>query len=327
MSSFTPNDGSHCITVDCGLPPNIQNTGWHLPDNTTYGSTAVYRCEIGYGAVSGNDTSVCSARGQWEGASLQCKAVDCGSPPGVPNTEWYPQHDTVYGSKAVYRCKDGYVLFKGEVTSICSARGQWEGANLQCTEVDCGSPPAIPNTKRYHTGNTTYGSTAVYKCEIGYMAVSGNDTSVCSARGQWKGASLQCTAVDCGSPPAVPKTGWYLLGNTTYGNTAVYRCEIGYVAVSGNDTSICSARGQWEGASLQCTEVDCGSPPAIPNTKRYHTGNTTYGSTAVYKCEIGYMAVSGNDTSVCSARGQWKGASLQCTGLCTRIFLTYALNW
>uniref|UniRef100_A0A4W3I254 Sushi domain-containing protein n=1 Tax=Callorhinchus milii TaxID=7868 RepID=A0A4W3I254_CALMI len=314
MSSFTPNDGSHCITVDCGLPPNIQNTGWHLPDNTTYGSTAVYRCEIGYGAVSGNDTSVCSARGQWEGASLQCKAVDCGSPPGVPNTEWYPQHDTVYGSKAVYRCKDGYVLFKGEVTSICSARGQWEGANLQCTEVDCGSPPAIPNTKRYHTGNTTYGSTAVYKCEIGYMAVSGNDTSVCSARGQWKGASLQCTAVDCGSPPAVPKTGWYLLGNTTYGNTAVYRCEIGYVAVSGNDTSICSARGQWEGASLQCTELDCGPPPGVQNANVIRNQTTSLGSQVYYECMEGFYSAGGRNISVCTVKGQWENITLICKG-------------
>ncbi|XP_067839684.1 sushi domain-containing protein 1 isoform X2 [Heptranchias perlo] len=309
---FTPNDGTHCTTIDCGPPPALLNTVCNLADNTTYGSTVVYQCQVGYVHVRGNTTSVCSAQGQWEGANLECKAIDCGSPPVLLNTVRDAADNTTYGSTVVYQCQVGYVLVRGNTTSVCSAQGQWEGANLECEAVDCGPLPVLLNTVRDPADNTTYGSTVVYQCQVGYVRLRGNTTSVCSAQRQWEGANLECKAVDCGSPPVLLNTVRDPPGNTTYGSTVVYQCQVGYVRMRGSTTSVCSAQGQWEGTNLECKAVDCGSPPVLLNTVRDPPGNTTYGSTVVYQCQVGYVRVRGNITSVCSAQGQWEGTNLEC---------------
>ncbi|XP_048451108.1 sushi, von Willebrand factor type A, EGF and pentraxin domain-containing protein 1-like isoform X2 [Rhincodon typus] len=311
-----------CEAVECGPPPVLQNTVQYLPSNTTFGSTVMYQCEVGYLHVKGNVTSVCSIQGQWEGPHLECKALDCGSPPVLLNALTHRPVNTTYGSTVMYQCWVGYVPVRGNVTSVCSARGQWEGANLECEALDCGSPPALPNARPHRPVNTSYGSTVMYQCRVGYLPVRGNVTSVCSARGQWEGANLECEAVDCGSPPSLLNTLYHQPVNTTYGSTVVYQCQVGYVPVRGNYTSVCSAQGQWVGANLECEAVDCGSPPSLLNTLSHRRVNTTYGSKVVYQCQIGYMQVTGNDTSVCSAQGQWKGANLKCEGLCSNTFLS-----
>ncbi|XP_072373415.1 sushi, von Willebrand factor type A, EGF and pentraxin domain-containing protein 1 isoform X2 [Scyliorhinus torazame] len=312
MEAFTPNDGTQCAIVDCGSPPALLNTASRPPVNTTYGSAVVYHCQAGYVGVRGNDTSICSAQGQWEGANLECEAVDCKSPPALLNTVSYRAVNTTYGSAVVYHCQAGYVGVRGNDTSICSAQGQWEGANLECEVVDCRSPPALLDTVPYPPVNTTYGSAVVYHCQVGYVGVRGNDTSICSAQGQWEGANLECTAVDCGSPPALLNTASQPRVNTTYGSAVVYHCQAGYVGVRGNDTSICSAQGQWEGANLECEAVECGPPPALQDTVQYPPGSTTYGGTAAYQCQVGYFHSRGNTTLTCSAQGRWEGANLEC---------------
>ncbi|XP_067886751.1 sushi domain-containing protein 1 isoform X3 [Heterodontus francisci] len=312
MESFTPNDGTHCAIVDCGSPPALLNTVRYPAAHTTYGSETVYQCQVGYVRVRGNTTSVCSAHGQWDGANLECEAVDCGSPPALLNTVPYPPVNATYGSTVVYQCLFGYVRERGNDTSVCSAQGQWEGANLECEAVSCGSPPALLNTVPYPPVNTTYGSTVVYQCQVGYIRVRGNTTSICSAQGQWEGANLECEAVDCGSPPHLLNTLPYPEANTTYGSTVVYQCQVGYVLVRGNTTSVCSAQGQWERANLECEAVECGPPPVLLDTVQYPPDNTTYGSTVTYQCLIGYVHVRGNVTSVCSVEGQWEGTNLEC---------------
>ncbi|GCC32609.1 hypothetical protein chiPu_0011072 [Chiloscyllium punctatum] len=312
MESFIPNDGTHCTIVDCGSPPSLLNTLFHQPVNTTYRSRVVYQCQVGYVHVTGNDTSVCSAQGQWEGANLECEAVDCGSPPTLSNTVSDPPVNTTYGSTVKYQCQDGYVPVRENETLICSAHGQWEGAKLKCKAVDCGSPPSLLNTQSHRSVNTTYGSTVVYQCQAGYVHMRGNDTLICSAQGQWEGINLECEAVDCGSPPSLLNTLSRRPVNTIYGSTVEYQCQVGYVPVRGNDTSVCSAQGQWEGANLECEAVDCGSPLSLLNTLSCRPVNTIYGSTVVYQCQVGYVPVRGNDTSVCSAQGQWEGANLEC---------------
>ncbi|XP_048384296.1 sushi domain-containing protein 1-like isoform X2 [Stegostoma tigrinum] len=311
MESFTPNDGTHCMIVDCGSPPSLLNT-LYQPVSTTYGSTVVYQCQIGYVFITGNDTLVCSAQGQWEGANLECEVVDCGSPPDLPNTLLYPPVNTTYGNTVKYQCQVGYVYMRGNYTSVCAGWGLWEGVNLECEAVNCGLPPTLLNMVSSQPINTTYGSAVTYQCQIGYVPVRGNDTSVCSAQGQWEGVNLECEALDCGSPPTLTNTLTHRQLNTTYGSTVMYQCRVGHVPVRGNVTSVCSARGQWEGANLECEAVDCGSPPSLLNTLYHQPVHTTYGSTVLYQCQVGYVSVRGNDTSVCSAQGQWVGANLEC---------------
>ncbi|XP_072904701.1 sushi domain-containing protein 1 [Hemitrygon akajei] len=301
-----------CQAVDCGSPPDLQNTVHCVPDNTTYGSTVKYQCLTGHKRVRGNDALVCSSQGQWEGPNLECEAVDCGSPPELQNTVPYSLSNTTYGSTVQYQCLAGHVRVRGNSTLTCSAQGQWEGPSLQCEAVNCGSPPELRNVVRYSLGNVTYGSTVEYQCLAGYVRVRGNGTLVCSASGQWEGPNLECEAVDCGSPPAIANTLKNPPPNTTYGSTVVYQCLPGFDHVRGNSTLVCSARGLWEGPSMNCQVVDCGSPPSLKNTLQYPPRNTTYGSETEYTCLAGYVYVRGNTTLVCSAEGQWEGTKLQC---------------
>ncbi|XP_078071432.1 sushi, von Willebrand factor type A, EGF and pentraxin domain-containing protein 1-like [Mustelus asterias] len=309
---FTPNDGTHCAIVDCRSPPSLLNTVPYPLVNTTYGSTVVHQCQVGYVRVRGNDTLICSAQGQWEGVNLECEAVECGSPPALLNTVSNPPVNTTYGSTVVHQCQVGYVRMRGNDTLICSAQGQWEGGDLECEAVDCGSPPALRNTVPNPPVNTTYGSTVVYQCQAGYVRVRGNNTLICSAQGQWEGGDLECKAVDCGSPPALLNTVSNPPVNTTYGSTVVRQCQVGYVRVRGNNTLICSAQGQWEGGDLECEVIECGPPPVLQDTVKYLPGNTTYGGTVIYQCQVGYFHLAGNVTSTCSIQGQWEGANLEC---------------
>ncbi|XP_072114270.1 sushi, von Willebrand factor type A, EGF and pentraxin domain-containing protein 1 isoform X4 [Mobula birostris] len=301
-----------CEAVNCGSPPVLPNTVRYLPGNTTYGSTVKYHCVDGHIRVTGNSSLLCSAQGQWEGPKLECEAVNCGSPPVLPNTVRYLPGNTTYGSTVNYHCVDGHIRVTGNSSLLCSAQGQWEGPKLECEAVNCGSPPVLPNTVRYLPGNTTYGSTVNYHCVDGHIRVTGNSSLLCSAQGQWEGPKLECEAVNCGSPPVLPNTVRYLPGNTTYGSTVNYHCVDGHIRVTGNSSLLCSAQGQWEGPKLECEAVNCGSPPVLPNTVRYLPGNTTYGSTVKYHCVDGHIRVTGNSSLLCSAQGQWEGPKLEC---------------
>ncbi|XP_069776214.1 sushi, von Willebrand factor type A, EGF and pentraxin domain-containing protein 1 [Narcine bancroftii] len=312
MDSFTPNDGTHCIAVNCHSPPVLKNTVRYLPETTTYGSTVQYQCLAGHVGVSGNNSLICSAQGYWEGSTLVCEAVDCGSPPELRNTVRDPQVVTIYGSVVQYQCLTGHVHVRGNGTSVCSAQGQWEGPDLVCEVVRCGSPPELRNIVRDPQVVTIYGSVVEYQCLTGHVHVRGNGTSICSAQGQWEGPDLVCEAVDCGSPPELWNATRDPLNFTTYGSVVEYQCLTGHVHVRGNGTSVCSAQGQWEGPDLVCEAVDCGSPPELWNATRDLLKATNYGSVVEYQCLTGHVYVRGNGSSVCSAQGQWEGPDLVC---------------
>ena len=61
------------------------------------------------------------------------------------------------------------------------------------------------------------------------------------------------------------------------------------------------------------TEVDCGPPQESANTV-IKFATTTYGSTAVYKCNLGYELSTGAQslTRECLANGIWEGSIPVC---------------
>mgnify|MGYP001859237963 FL=1 len=59
--------------MDCGVPPAILNAHQASLSGTAYGSEVTYSCIHGYFIASGNQTAVCNAKGQWDGADLMCK--------------------------------------------------------------------------------------------------------------------------------------------------------------------------------------------------------------------------------------------------------------
>ncbi|XP_069094820.1 sushi domain-containing protein 1 isoform X2 [Pleurodeles waltl] len=301
-----------CTEIDCGRPPEIENSKMTVDNNTVFGSKVQYDCVDGFYSESGTNVSTCSEHGIWETPSLSCKAVDCGEPPLILKALAGPYNSTSYGSAIVYECQHGYTTEGGNTTAVCNAGGQWEGADLICKAVACGEPPLFPNALASQQSGTTYGSAIVYECENGYTLEGGNTTAVCNAQGQWEGAAPFCRAMDCGEPPSIPNASARPYSNTTYQSMVEYACHNGYIFESGNHTAECNSTGQWNGATIICRAVECGAPPSFPNASTGPYSNTTYRSVVVYECQNGYSAESGNHTAVCNGKGRWEGADPVC---------------
>ena len=62
---------------------------------------------------------------------------------------------------------------------------------------------------------------------------------------------LYAVVVDCGSL-ASPANGQVSLTTTTFGSTATYECDAGYVLVGGEETRTCQENGQWSGTAPSC---------------------------------------------------------------------------
>jgi hypothetical protein len=65
-----------CDPVDCGTPDPAPANGSLSHTTTTYGSTATYSCDAGYGLV-GAETVTCQADGTWSGSAPTCEPLYC----------------------------------------------------------------------------------------------------------------------------------------------------------------------------------------------------------------------------------------------------------
>lgn len=93
-------------------------------------------------------------------------------------------------------------------------------------------------------------------------------------------------------------------------------CMNGGLCDDVGDTFSCACQRGFEGETCE-TPVDCGAPVSPPNGSVTNDG-TTYGSTARYACDPGYMIV-GASTRTCMANGTWSGPAPTCVpvpGVC-----------
>ena len=65
---------------------------------------------------------------------------------------------------------------------------------------------------------------------------------------------------------------------------------------------------------LPLTAVNCGTLTNPANGQVSHTAGTTFGMTATYSCNTGYILV-GNIIRTCLATRRWSGASPNCQGV------------
>ncbi|KAM9330649.1 sushi domain-containing protein 1 [Gastrophryne carolinensis] len=306
-------DHSVCKAIDCGPPPFLPHSKTVLSDNTTFGSHVTYVCESGFLAEDGHNASICTVNGTWEGASLACKAFDCGKPPLQPKVHVDTITGTTFGSKVKYSCGDEFVAeHSHQGTASCSTKGSWNGALLKCKAIDCGVPQAPPNTVIQSFNGTVYGSEVTFMCLKGFIALSGCHTSVCNATGQWEGSSLVCEVADCGPPPIIQNATPTGLWNTTYGSGITFQCLSGYIIAGGNDTVSCNEDGEWDGGSLVCRELSCGQPPLLANTSIHWNGSTTAGSEVHYTCLNGFYNPDIWHVSRCTSNESWEQATFIC---------------
>ncbi|XP_075823231.1 sushi domain-containing protein 1 isoform X4 [Microtus pennsylvanicus] len=178
-----------------------------------------------------------------------------------------------------------------------------------CTDInEC----EVPGLCR-HGGQciNTPGSFECY-CVEGYVAKDGPEPFHPSTDG------TACTEIDCGPPPEVP--GGYITGNysSTLGGQVHYSCKEGFLSVSGDGVSRCTALGTWESPTLRCQEISCGSPPAVQNAILVGNPTSSLGSVAHYVCQEGFESPGEKITSVCTEKG-WSEIPYTCTEIVVEI--------
>jgi CUB/sushi domain-containing protein len=235
-----------CAILDCGALTDPAN-GSVSASPTTYGSTADYTCNLGYGLL-GTSPRTCQADGTWSGTAPTCSPADCATAPSPANGV-VTTTGTTFGSTATYSCDPGYDLSSTDART-CQADGTWSGTTPTCASVECGSPPGLGYTGSVSVTGTTYGSTATYTCNLGY-SMTGAKTRTCQADGTWSGITPACTVVDCGSPPDTAN-GSFTITGTTYNATATYTCKTGY-SLSGFSMRTCQADGTWSTPAPLCS--------------------------------------------------------------------------
>ena len=138
--------------VECGSLTDPDNGQVNTPSGTTFGSTAVYTCNMGY-VLSHQQTVMCSSNGMWSPASPSCNgenttlhysridvihkyyslsAVNCGPLTNPNNGQVDTSPGTIFESTATYTCDTGYIL-SGSQSRTCGADGMWTSTEPTCS--------------------------------------------------------------------------------------------------------------------------------------------------------------------------------------------------
>ncbi|XP_067458680.1 sushi domain-containing protein 1 isoform X5 [Thunnus thynnus] len=296
-----------CEGVYCGSPPALPHSHMLWNKRTMMGTEVVYQCDSGYYNIGKGNVSVCTAAGQWEGASVLCQEILCGSPPLIESTEQVWNGNSAPGSTVLYFCKEGFYNKGGLNVSICNENGQWIPPTLSCQEILCGDPPILPHTGQMWNSSSTPGSTVTYYCKIGFYQNEGNNRSLCTINGYWTEANISCKEVDCGAPPDISHSVLLWDQISKVGSQAVYQCNSGYRSVGERNVTVCTASGEWDEASLFC-QAKCGPIPFLTNSEVVWHNR----SVVIHRCVDGYHSWRGSNMSLCSSSGVWQNATLKC---------------
>ncbi|XP_049652094.1 sushi domain-containing protein 1 isoform X7 [Accipiter gentilis] len=141
--------------------------------------------------IEGKSVCICNYGFVGNGRT-HCQGVDCGVPPSVLNAHPASVSGTTYGSEVTYNCVHGYFIASGNQTAVCNARGQWDGTDLVCKEIDCGKPLLIPHTEMIWDNSTTLWSRVYYQCKEGYYFNGDRNFSECTMDRSWENITYIC---------------------------------------------------------------------------------------------------------------------------------------
>uniref|UniRef100_A0A8C5LD88 Sushi domain containing 1 n=1 Tax=Jaculus jaculus TaxID=51337 RepID=A0A8C5LD88_JACJA len=235
---FVGNGRTQCVdknecqfgaTVVCG-----NHTSCH---NTPGGFYCI--CLEGYRATNNNKTFIPND-GSFCTDIDECEVSDLCGPGG--------QCVNTHGSFECY-CMDGFLPENGPEPFHPSRDA------TSCTEIDCGTPPEVPDG--YIVGNYTsrLGSQVHYACKEGFWGVTEDTVSSCTALGKWESPTLHCQEIDCGRPPEVQNAILVESHSSSLGGVAHYVCQEGFESPGGKITSVCTEKGTWSDSTIPCTEI------------------------------------------------------------------------
>ncbi|XP_053391178.1 CUB and sushi domain-containing protein 3-like [Mercenaria mercenaria] len=302
QSGFWNGINPTCEIADCGQL-NIPFQGSVIASGSTYGKTGVFSCNNGY-ELLGNNFTECQANGSWSNPGPSCSLIDCGELPPIDGGV-YSFNGTTYGEVLTAECNVGYDLH-GSSLRQCQSSGNWSGSTAICTIKDCGQLRP-PTNGTILVSSTTYLSTAEFQCNEGHD-LNGDIMVLCRDDGLWNGTTPFCKIRDCGHLSVPPNTRLDAK-STTFGSIAFFSCEEGY-SLYGNSKRHCSKKGVWNNTSPSCIIKDCGNLTDPENGLVIYNAST-YGSVAVYICDVGFNLTGSNKTE-CSEGGFWTDSKPSC---------------
>lgn len=312
-------NGNPVLTCEAGgtwssLPPicdDIDCPGLTAPTDGSLSSSAVsvgtsvdVLCNSGL-SLFGTTPLICETGGTWADAVGICKQ-DC--PALTPPTYGTISTAAVKeGTSVKVKCNKGYTMF-GEAALECLPGGIWNTSVPDCVR-ECGPLTDPPNGLVFQPDGTTLNDETTYTCNTGYY-LSHTNSRVCQADGSWSNTPAICVIYDCGNV-LPPKNGGVTYPNgTTYLQSAVYSCNIGYDLI-GDANRTCQANGTWDLTDPFCQIRDCGIISGPGNGSVDTSSGTTYLSVAIFSCDLGYTMI-GDATSTCQATELWNNAPPLC---------------
>ncbi|KAI4582045.1 hypothetical protein MJG53_009570 [Ovis ammon polii x Ovis aries] len=314
-----------CQAISCGIPKAPTNGGI-LTTDYLVGTRVTYFCNDGYRLSSKElTTAICQSDGTWSNHNKtpRCVVVTCPSINSftLEHGRWRIVNGShyEYKTKVVFSCDPGYHGL-GPASIECLPNGTWSWRNERpyCQIISCGELPTPPNGNKIGT-QTSYGSTAIFTCDSGFMLV-GSAVRECLSSGLWSGSDTRCLAGHCGIPELIVN-GQVIGENYGYRDTVVYQCNPGFRLI-GSSVRICQQDHNWSGQLPACVLVNCSDPGIPANSKReskIEHGNFTYGTVVFYDCNPGYF-LFGSSVLICQPNGQWDKPLPECisdaTGTC-----------
>ncbi|XP_051576791.1 sushi, von Willebrand factor type A, EGF and pentraxin domain-containing protein 1 isoform X5 [Myxocyprinus asiaticus] len=289
-----------CSRGRCTSPPPA------VPNAVVQGSaaysidTVTYRCRPGF-HLKGFPHLSCGRLGRWGEPNLNCEPVSCGVPPLFSNAETVGMVIT-YGSKAQYRCKEGYELATKTDSVICQSDGTWSKHSVRCRPSPCSLPANLTHLVVTGKQLTPVGGTVIISCRPGYY-LEGPGLSECALFGKWSPpfSSKSCVPVICEKP--LPILNGFVEGKSyNYGDIISYTCLPGFELL-GDSVQTCQYDKTWSGIQPVCAAVSCGPPPVVANAVTVSSGET-YQSTVSYMCNSGLSLVYPHNIT-CQADGTW----------------------
>ncbi|KAM4046469.1 complement component receptor 1-like protein isoform 6-T6 [Anomaloglossus baeobatrachus] len=243
---------------DCGVPPRLDygvlDAAYLDQDNFAVGASVNYTCRPGFISVPGKSKVItCLSDSSWSAPEVFCTRRSCGLPGDVENGQT-SFNDTLFGSRVIYTCDDGYVMITKRNYRDCLADGTWSNEVAVCQVVTCPPPNAItdgsynPDKEEYN-----YQDSVSYTCRNTTFSLIGDRSISCTQYGNWSANPPKCIVVECSSPDvanAQKLSGF--VGPYTLNYAVRFQCLSGYT-MTGESSVKCNASSQWDPPLPTCS--------------------------------------------------------------------------